>query len=72
MDVNLLQDQDQQSRLDNWTECQDYNYQKLAQFEKDVEEIQEKLESAQKELREAGAVELEGEFESHIYGLYLE
>jgi len=72
VDVNLIQDQDQQSRLDNWIECQDYNYQKLAQFEKDVEEVQEKLESAQKELRDAGAVELEGEFESNMYGLYLE
>ena len=71
MAVNLLEDQNHQSRLDNWMECQDYNYRKLAQFEKDVAEFQEKLDAAQAEIRKLGAVELEGAFDSSIYGLFL-
>ncbi|KAI9772281.1 MAG: hypothetical protein M1840_001030 [Geoglossum simile] len=69
-DVELHRERDRQSRLDNWMEYQDYQYQFLERKEKDVEQAQEKLNSAQEELKEAGVPWFEGAYEPDNFGNY--
>src|SRR5579862_4978541 len=69
-DVELHQEPDRQSRLDNWMEYQDYEYQILEQKEKTTEQAQGEFNSAQKELEEAGVPGFEGGYDPNSFGSY--
>jgi hypothetical protein len=70
--IKLCEEPDRESRLQNWTEFQDYNLQILEELEKELKAREQELDSARKELKEVGAVEPDGAFESNLYGLALE
>jgi hypothetical protein len=55
-DVHLLLDPEQQSRLENWMEFQDYHLKRLEQFEKKQDELKKKLDDAQKEAEGTGTL----------------
>lgn len=59
-DVQLLEDRDKQSELDDWMEYQDYELRTYERLEKDLEGTQERLESRRKILAEAGIPAFEG------------
>jgi hypothetical protein len=59
-DVELNQDRDQQSKLQNWIEFQDYEWQRFEKFQDDFEKAQAQLESSRKALAEAGIPGFEG------------
>ncbi|KAA6411556.1 MAG: hypothetical protein FRX48_04836 [Lasallia pustulata] len=67
-DVELLEDRDKQSKLVNWMEYQDYEYQGYESFEKDIEGAQAQLESRQKALTEAELPGFEGVYEPGNFG----
>jgi hypothetical protein len=70
-DVELHQDRDQQSKLDNWMEYQDYECQRSEKFQNDFEQAQAQLEYSRKALAAAGVLgfeELHDSFASY-YGL---
>ena len=58
--MQLLEDQGKQSELDDWMEYQDYELRTYERLEKDLEGIQERLESRRKILAEAGSPAFEG------------
>ncbi|MCJ1382857.1 hypothetical protein MMC17_005970 [Xylographa soralifera] len=74
-DVQLLEKRDEQSKLDDWMEYQDYELRVYEGFEKDLKETQERLASRRKILAEAGLPAFEGiqelEFAKY-YGLAME
>lgn len=47
-DVRLMLDQEQQSRLENWTEFQNYHLERLERFEKKRDGLKQELDYAQK------------------------
>lgn len=53
-DVQLLEEQDKQSKLDDWMEYQDYELREYERLEKDFKEAQARLASRRKALAEAG------------------
>lgn len=59
-DVQLLEDRDKQSRLDDWMEYQDYELREYERLEKDFEEIHSRLASRRQALAEAGISAFEG------------
>lgn len=67
-DAKLLHDRDEQSKLDNWMEYQDYKYEGLEYLEKKVGQAQEKLDSAQRALGETGLPGFEGIYEPDNFG----
>ncbi|KAL8646623.1 MAG: hypothetical protein Q9210_006034, partial [Variospora velana] len=69
-DVRLLEDQEQQSKLEDWVEYQGAVIQTLESFEKKVEEACQKLESAQRALAEAGIPGFEGVYKEGNFGTY--
>lgn len=69
-DVELLEDRDKQSQLDNWMEYQDYQYQFYERYEKDLETAQAQLESRQKALAAAGVPGFEGVHELDNFATY--
>lgn len=58
--MQLLEDRDKQSELDDWMEYQDYELRTYERLEKDLEGTQERLESRRKILAEAGIPAFEG------------
>ena len=74
-DMQLLEEQDKQSKLDDWMEYQDYELRTYERLEKDFKEAQERLASRRKALAEAGISAFEEvqelEFASY-YSLILE
>lgn len=74
-DVQLSEEQDKQSKLDDWMEYQDYELRTYERLQKDFKEAQERLASRRKALAEAGISAFEGmqelEFASY-YSLILE
>ena len=71
-DVQLFEDQDKQSKLDDWMEYQDYELGRYENLEKDLTETQAQLMFRRKALAEAGFSAFE-EFQElefgHYYGL---
>ncbi|KAI4228463.1 MAG: hypothetical protein L6R40_008128 [Gallowayella cf. fulva] len=59
-DVQLLEEQDKQSKLDDWMEYQDYELRTYKRLQKDFKEAQERLASRRKALAEAGISAFEG------------
>ncbi|KAL8801323.1 MAG: hypothetical protein Q9182_004529 [Xanthomendoza sp. 2 TL-2023] len=53
-DVQLLEEQDKQSKLADWMEYQDYELRTYERLQKDFKEAQERLASCRKALAEAG------------------
>ena len=74
-DVQLLEDRDKQSKLDDWMEYQDYELGKYEGSEQDLKETQARLVSRREALAKAGIPALEGiqelEFASY-YSLAIE
>ena len=68
-DVQLLEEQDKQSKLDDWIEYQDYELLEYERLEKDLEQTQARLTSRRKALADAGLSAFEGiqEFEFAEY-----
>ncbi|KAI9779204.1 MAG: hypothetical protein M1816_003644 [Peltula sp. TS41687] len=69
-DVELLEDQDKQSKLVNWMEYQDHQHQIYESFEKDLEEAQAQLKSRKKALAEAGVPGFEAVQELDNFATY--
>jgi hypothetical protein len=61
-DVTLLEERDQQNKLDQWIEYQDTKIQALENLQKELEEAHQKRESTQKALEDAGLPGFEGIF----------
>ncbi|KAL9606106.1 MAG: hypothetical protein Q9179_000732 [Wetmoreana sp. 5 TL-2023] len=59
-DIQLLEEQDKQSKLDEWMEYQDYELRTYERLAKDLEETQARLASRRKLLKEAGISAFEG------------
>lgn len=62
-------DRDEQSKLDNWMEYQDYEYAILEKFEKDIKDTQVRLDAARKVLRDAGISGYEKVFKQGNFGI---
>lgn len=73
--MQLLEDRDKQSKLDDWMEYQDYELREYERFEQDLKETQARLVSRREVLAEAGLSAFEGiqelEFASY-YSLAIE
>lgn len=59
-DVQLLEDRDKQSKLDDWMEYQDYELREYERLEMDLMETQAQLASRRRALAEAGVSAFEG------------
>lgn len=59
-DVQLLEDRDKQSKLDDWMEYQDYELRTYERFEQDLKETQARLASRREALAEAGISAFKG------------
>ena len=66
-DVKILQDRDQQSKLANWMEYQDYEYQGIEGFEQSIERAHQKMDSTHKALEEAGLRDYVGIFDPNSF-----
>ncbi|KAI9844978.1 MAG: hypothetical protein M1837_005122 [Sclerophora amabilis] len=66
-DVELSRDRNHQSKLANWMEYQDYEYQGIETFEKKIEGAHREVESAQKALEEAGLPGFPGSFDPNNF-----
>lgn len=58
--MQLLEDRDKQSKLDDWVEYQDYELWTYERFEQDLKETQVRLISRREALAEAGILAFEG------------
>lgn len=73
--MQLLEDRDKQSKLDDWMEYQDYELRDIERFEQNLTETQARLVSRREALAKAGILAFEGiqelEFASY-YSLAIE
>ena len=67
-DVELLEEFDKQSKLQNWVEYQDSQYQTLEKLEKKIKEAQAKAEAMRKAADEAGVPGFDGIFDPDNFG----
>ena len=58
--MQLLEEQDKQSKLDDWMEYEDYELLEYERLEKDLEETQARLTSRRKALADVGFSAFEG------------
>lgn len=69
-DVQLLEDRDKQSKMEDWMEYQDYELQEYERLEKNFKEAQAQLASRRKALAEAGVSAFEGVQELEFASYY--